>query len=158
MAIHCYCLQHIIPQTDGQTERIIRVLEDTLRHHISPRQDNWNEHLPHIEFSYINACQELIATSPFMLNYGAHPRVPGLVTLDKNQADRFQGLHAFKRQIDRRLELANKCIAKAQARQETYYNQVGPTQEGGATPGRPGGALEYSAHQDCFARNTEAIA
>ena len=111
------------PQTDGQTERINRILEDTLRHYISPRQDDWDEHLPHIEFSYNNAYQESIATSPFMLTYGVHPRVPGLAAPDRNQADRFPGVHSFRRRIDRRLQLAKECIAKAQARQETYYNQ-----------------------------------
>ena len=111
------------PQTDGQTERINRILEDTLRHYISPRQDDWDEHLPHVEFSYNNAYQESIATSPFMLTYGVHPRVPGQVAPVENQADRFPGVHAFKRQVGKRLELAKECIAKAQARQETYYNQ-----------------------------------
>ena len=111
------------PQTDGQTERINRVLEDTLRHYISPRHDDCNEHLPHVEFSYNNAYQESIATSPFMLTYGVHPRVPGLVAPGTNHANRFPGVHAFKCQIDRRLEMAKECVAKAQARQETYYNQ-----------------------------------
>ena len=58
-----------------------------------------------------------------MLTYGVHPRVPGQVAPVENQADRFPGVHAFKRQVGKRLELAKECIAKAQARQETYYNQ-----------------------------------
>ena len=58
-----------------------------------------------------------------MLTYGVHPGVPGQVAPVKNQPDRFPGIHAFKRQVGKRLELTKECIAKAQARQETYYNQ-----------------------------------
>jgi hypothetical protein len=34
------------PQTDGETERVNRVLEDYLRHYVSPTQDDWDEWLP----------------------------------------------------------------------------------------------------------------
>ena len=34
------------PQTDGQTERAIRTLEDMLRHFINPAQDDWDVKLP----------------------------------------------------------------------------------------------------------------
>ena len=50
-----------------------------------------------------------------MSTYGVHPRVPGLVAPDRNQADRFPGVHSFRRQIDKRLQLAKECIAQAQA-------------------------------------------
>jgi hypothetical protein len=33
------------PQTDGQTERVNRMLEEYLRHYISPMQDDWDEYL-----------------------------------------------------------------------------------------------------------------
>jgi hypothetical protein len=38
------------PQTNGQTERSNRVLEDYLRYYISPSQDDWDEWLPQAEF------------------------------------------------------------------------------------------------------------
>ena len=37
--------------TDGQTERMNRVLEDMLRHDVSPNQTDWDKHLPMVEFS-----------------------------------------------------------------------------------------------------------
>jgi hypothetical protein len=49
------------PQTNGQTERSNRVLEDYLRHYISPSQNDWDEWLPQAEFSVNNAWQELIS-------------------------------------------------------------------------------------------------
>jgi hypothetical protein len=61
------------PQTDGQTERSNPVLEDYLRHYISPSQDDWDEWLPQAEFSVNNAWQESIKNTPFMLNFGQQP-------------------------------------------------------------------------------------
>jgi hypothetical protein len=43
------------PQTDGQTERLNRVLEDMLRHYVSPSQDDWDEYLSMVEFAYNNS-------------------------------------------------------------------------------------------------------
>ena len=56
------------PQTDKQTERVNRILEDMLRHYVSPTQDDWDLYLSLVEFSYNNAWQESIKTTPFMLN------------------------------------------------------------------------------------------
>ena len=42
------------PQTDGETERVNRVLEDMLRMYVNDKQTNWNEYLPLVEFAYNN--------------------------------------------------------------------------------------------------------
>ena len=34
------------PQSDGQTERMNRVLEDMLRNYVDPAQHDWDQHLP----------------------------------------------------------------------------------------------------------------
>ena len=70
------------PQSDGQTERMNRVLEDMLRHYFSPTQTDWDKHLPMIEFAINNAYQESVKTTPFMLNYGQHPHTPTSVSLE----------------------------------------------------------------------------
>ena len=46
------------PQSDGQTERANRVLEDMLRHYVSPAQDDWDEHLSMAEFAVNNGYSE----------------------------------------------------------------------------------------------------
>ena len=43
------------PQTDGQTERVNRILEDLLRLCILDFGGTWEEHLPFVEFSYNNS-------------------------------------------------------------------------------------------------------
>ena len=64
------------PQTDGQTERMNRIVEETLRHYVNDRQDDWDLLLPAVEFSINNTFQESIQTTPFYLNFGYHPTLP----------------------------------------------------------------------------------
>ena len=43
------------PQTDGQSERTIQVLEDMLRACVLDHKVSWEEHLPLVEFAYNNS-------------------------------------------------------------------------------------------------------
>ncbi|RVW60643.1 Transposon Ty3-G Gag-Pol polyprotein [Vitis vinifera] len=52
------------PQTDGQSERVIQVLEDLLRACILDLQGNWDDHLPLVEFAYNNSFQASIGMTP----------------------------------------------------------------------------------------------
>ncbi|RVW80448.1 Transposon Ty3-I Gag-Pol polyprotein, partial [Vitis vinifera] len=58
------------PQTDGQSERVIQVLEDLLRACILDLQGNWDDHLPLVEFAYNNSFQASIGMTPFEALYG----------------------------------------------------------------------------------------
>jgi len=63
------------PETDGQTERMNRVIVDMMRHYISPTHDDWDEHLTAIQFAINNAYQQSIGTTPFRLTYGQNPLI-----------------------------------------------------------------------------------
>ena len=43
------------PQTDGQSERTIQVLEDMLRTSVLDHKGSWEEHFPLVEFAYNNS-------------------------------------------------------------------------------------------------------
>jgi len=64
------------PQSDGQTERMNRLLQETLRHYVSYTQNNWDKHLQLACFAINNSVSESTGFSPFYLNYGRHPRHP----------------------------------------------------------------------------------
>lgn len=64
------------PQTDGQTERTNRTLEQFLRNYVSFSQRDWDSLLTPAEFSYNNAVQSSSGLSPFFLVYGRNPLVP----------------------------------------------------------------------------------
>ena len=63
-------------QTDGQSERTNRTLEQYLRQYVSRRQTDWSRHLTAAEFAINNSFQESVKDTPFMLNHGLHPRIP----------------------------------------------------------------------------------
>jgi hypothetical protein len=64
------------PQTDGQSERANRTLEEYLRHFISPRQDDWDEYLDLAEFAVNDSINPSTGYSPFQLAFGQQPTSP----------------------------------------------------------------------------------
>ncbi len=108
------------PQSDGQTERVNRVLEDMLRHFVNPNQDDWDEHLSTAEFAYNNAWHESIGETPFMLNYSQHPRTPDLFGCMDNPVP--QSLRYYGGMSDR-LSKAKENLRAAQTRQKMYADK-----------------------------------
>jgi hypothetical protein len=106
------------PQTDGQTERSNRVLEDYLRHYISPSQDDWDEWLPQAEFSVNNAWQEFIKNTPFMLNFGQQPRTP--LNQSGGREVRVPQASNFTRTLEENLARANASLLAARSRQMLF--------------------------------------
>ena len=58
------------PQTDGQSERTIHVLEDMLRACVLDHKGSWEEHLSLVEFGYNNSYQVNIQMAPYEALYG----------------------------------------------------------------------------------------
>ena len=64
------------PQTDGQTERVNRVVEDVLRSVCAETPKRWSAMLPIVEFALNNAVHASTGYTPFYVNSLTHPRVP----------------------------------------------------------------------------------
>ncbi|KAG8499496.1 hypothetical protein CXB51_005958 [Gossypium anomalum] len=64
------------PQTDGQSERVIQILEDMLRCCILEFGDSWERYLPLAEFPYNNSYQSSIKMAPFEALYGRKCKTP----------------------------------------------------------------------------------
>ncbi|WMV24497.1 hypothetical protein MTR67_017882 [Solanum verrucosum] len=64
------------PQTDGQSERTIQVLEDMLRACLIDFGVHWDKLLPLYEFSYTNSCHSSIDMAPFEALYERGCRSP----------------------------------------------------------------------------------
>jgi Reverse transcriptase (RNA-dependent DNA polymerase)/RNase H-like domain found in reverse transcriptase/Integrase zinc binding domain/Chromo (CHRromatin Organisation MOdifier) domain/Retroviral aspartyl protease/Integrase core domain/Retrotransposon gag protein/Zinc knuckle len=107
------------PQSDGQTERTNRVMEDALRHFVAPDGTDWDEHLSSIEFAVNNAYQESTQNTPFFLNYGRHPRVPGHPEFP-SKVPRAQGFEERYQQLWKR---AKQCLQAAVDRQKAYVDK-----------------------------------
>ncbi|KAG3141164.1 hypothetical protein PC128_g25029 [Phytophthora cactorum] len=131
------------PQTDDQTERVNRVLEDTLR---SVCATAWSERLPVVEFALNNAVHASTGFTPFYLNGMRHPRVP-LTLRGGTESSILSGGEARKALssqvsdlrpvslrkqvesfIDTRLNVINRvrdAVAIAQDRQKEYSDKHG---------------------------------
>ena len=64
------------PQTNGQSERTIQVLEDMLRACVLDHQGSWEDNLPLVEFAYNNSYQASIQMAPYEALYGRPCRSP----------------------------------------------------------------------------------
>ncbi|GJP58414.1 hypothetical protein CLOP_g23899 [Closterium sp. NIES-67] len=68
------------PQTDGQTERLNRIVEQLLQAACKDEISKWNLHLPVMEFAYNNATHVTTGQTPFFLYYGHNPLTPQKLT------------------------------------------------------------------------------
>ena len=64
------------PQTDGQFERTIHILEDMLRACVMDFQGSWNHYISLIEFAYNNSFQATLGIALYELLYGRKYRSP----------------------------------------------------------------------------------
>ena len=111
------------PQSDGQTERANRTLEEMLRSRINFEQDDWDEHLAAAELAINNSIQASTGFTPFYLSYGREVELP----LDRAIA----GLRPSNcpeaseriRRLKSALDVARIHIEKAQERQSKYTNR-----------------------------------
>ena len=83
------------PRANGQVERLNRVIEEALRHFVSPAHDDWDTFLPHIEFCINSAKNEATGCTPFQLNRITPPLSPTAVAfgLHTNQKPHPSLLH-----------------------------------------------------------------
>ena len=109
------------PQTDGQTERINRVIEDVLRCYVSDQGDDWHKHLRAAEFAINNSVQASTGFTPFYLNYGRNPRMP--FDHELNVYDAVPEAARRGQLLYENLSKARLAIEKAQKRQTEYYNR-----------------------------------
>ena len=118
------------PQTDGQTERANRTVEEMLRMFVSPYHDDWDLFLPLVEFAYNSSKHASSHHSPFELNYGFIPDDPlsamaksaGLPSASRSALSEHSAPDLLALLRDR-LDHAKACLAEAQASQAAQYNK-----------------------------------
>ena len=109
------------PQTDGQTERANRTLEDMLRAFTSYRQDDWDLQLTAAEFACNNAPNASTGMSPFKINAGRDPLNPyGSLT---KIPDHIPASHDFLEEISNATKIAHDALVIAKANQEKNANK-----------------------------------
>ena len=72
------------PQSDGQTERMNRTIEQVMRAHSASSEKEWDETLSMVEFAMNNSKHASLQKTPFFLNYGTDPLTPLMVEVIKH--------------------------------------------------------------------------
>ena len=111
------------PQTDGLSERYNRVLEDVLRNYIGPNLNDWDNLLPQAQFAINNSYNESTKTTPFFLNYGRHPHVPGTTHKHVHQDLRMPDVLRWSQTMWEAVQSAKRCLQQARDRQKAYYDK-----------------------------------
>jgi hypothetical protein len=106
------------PQTGGQHERQNRVLEEVLRHYISPTQRDWNDWLSLAEFAMNNAYNFSTKTTPFLACQGWQPRTPLLQVVP----DTFPVVKTFLTDVHSRMDEVKRLNQVAQERYKEPYD------------------------------------
>jgi hypothetical protein len=107
------------PQTDGQTERYNRVLEDCLRHYVGANQDDWDEYLEIAEFAINSSVQDTVKCEPFRLVYGRMPHTPLSAQLAEARVKAMRPVPAARalvHEIQEGIARARQCMLDAQTR------------------------------------------
>nr|GEV41753.1 putative reverse transcriptase domain-containing protein [Tanacetum cinerariifolium] len=91
------------PQTDGQSERIIRNLKDMIRACVLDFEGSWDVHLPLVEFSYNNIYHSSVRCAPFEALYGRKCHSP-IMWAKKSDAD--------KRRKPLKFSVGDYCLLK----------------------------------------------
>ena len=109
------------PQSDGQSERSFRTLQQMLRAFVSPRQDDWAEHLPLLEFAYNNSKQASTGFTPFEMCYGRKPATPFTRALPVS--NHVPAADAFIENLQSTMRLAKQAVHTAQAQMAAAANK-----------------------------------
>jgi hypothetical protein len=111
------------PQTDGQTERANRTIEDMLRAFVDAKQDDWDEYLPLVEMAYNGSVQASTGFAPYYLNTGHE--LPTFLTraMEKLAESPSEAAQDMVRRWHQALTTAKQHIEAAQKRQAHYANE-----------------------------------
>ena len=105
------------PQTDGQSERTIQILEDMLRACVLDLKGSWDKHLSLVEFAYNNSYQSTIGMAPYEALYGRKCRSP--VHWDEVGERKILGPEIVQQTCEV-IEKIRKRMKVAQSRQKSY--------------------------------------
>ena len=108
------------PQTDGQSERTIQILEDMLRSCVHHIKGHWNEYLSLEEFTYNNSYHSSIEMSPYEALYGKQCRTP--LCWNGTGERKLLGLEIVQTIVDK-VNVIRARLKAAQDRQKSYANK-----------------------------------
>lgn len=111
------------PETDGQTERTNRILNQLLRIYTQNDIYAWDEWLSVAEFAYNSAYQVSIGTSPFELCLGYLPDSPAFINTGIDYNRYSNRAEEFADRMKLIMQQVKDNLVLAQHHQEVHHNQ-----------------------------------
>jgi hypothetical protein len=108
------------PQTNGQIERVNKILEDMLRMHVMHQPRKWEDYLPLVEFTYNNNYQTSLKMSPFEILYGRPCNTP---ISWSNPVNRISFGPNMLKEMEQQVTQIKQNLKVAQNRQKIYADQ-----------------------------------
>lgn len=108
-------------QSDGQSERQVRTLEEGLRAFVNAAGTNWDERLPHIELAHNTAKHASTGFAPLQLHSGVSAGLPVSLGLPRNELLKSSGARVMELMSSDILQ-AQAALKLAQERQKRAYD------------------------------------
>ncbi|GJR97771.1 putative reverse transcriptase domain-containing protein [Tanacetum coccineum] len=108
------------PQMDGQSERIIQMLEDMLRACVIDFRNSWDRHFPLVEFSYNNSYHTSIKAAPYAALYDRKCRSP--VCWSEVRDSQLTGPELIHDTTKKIVQIKNRLLT-ARSRQKSYADR-----------------------------------
>jgi hypothetical protein len=108
-------------QADGASERVIRVLRESMRPYIDRNHTNWINLLPWLALQYNTTVHSSTGFSPFMLEHGYKPILPSDVPVRVQQQESFSAQEHINN-LAQLMSEAKDAMVHAFDSQATYYN------------------------------------
>ena len=106
-------------QTDGQTERTNKKLEQYLKIYVNHRQSNWSEWLATAEFAFNNKVYTVTKSSLFKVNYKREPRMG----FDIRKKGKHVKAEEFVKEIKDRHKEMKAALVKSQEKMKRYADR-----------------------------------
>ena len=113
------------PQSDGQTERFNRTLQQMLKTYVNEERDDWDDHLPYVMMAYRATVHDSTNQTPNLMFMGTENILPiDLVMGPPPNAPQcpIEYVEWLKRTIVLAHESARKSLVKSTARQKRNYD------------------------------------
>ena len=111
------------PQTDGQTERMNKVIEEMIRAFVERRPREWERFLPALEFAYNNSVHTATGHTPFELDCGQHPVDPHYFLTNAVKQTQIASVEDFTTEWRLMLDRAHESLERAQAEMADRANR-----------------------------------
>ena len=121
------CTTPYRPQSDGQTERFNRTLQQMLKAYVNDTRDDWDDHLPYVMMAYRATVHDSTSVTPNLMFLGTENVLPidlvvGVPPLDEHPQCPIEYVEWLRQTIFLAHEVARKSLKKSALQRKRNYD------------------------------------